>query len=590
MNVFALSDTKFSNLVKNKYFVDVKLDDLNYRQSIDTIKNLCVNHEKFKKIIDNILTYNGDESIFLIKLIILYYNGGLFINDKIILENYNVINNLTEIYDICFVKSCLFDNLFDGFIIIKQYNKFIENIIINYFENYESLKVTANFNSYLYTNIKLNIDNEKILLLNEKIEDSVSNIYHNGNMICKHFFKMDSIEDLIEPSNIENKVIDLNNLKIGITLDVPSDLKSFYSNGIRQNTLYFYELLKEMKYDVKLIIEYKQKDVFNNIMKDIDFYSYEYSFFNNIYNDNYDLIFSFGFSFQKNIVKNLKKRGVKVVYYVCGNNYLIDSEVILYDHYSQINLNNKYFNINDTQFGYDEVWIIPQMYKQNNHYLKTLTRSKSIVVPFIWSLNSINFIKKILQVDNEKDLMYKKKHNKIAIMEPNLSVMKWCLPCLLICEMSHRKYKNITHLYVTNMSIEKTNKFKNFEAICKTTNLFNDSKITIESRYNVLDFMTKFADIIVSNQWENPLNYLYFDLAWMGWPILHNAYLCKNVGYYYEDFDYETASDKLNEIILHHDNNSKEYLDKNREIISKYLPTNIENQEKYRLLIKNLFA
>jgi hypothetical protein len=101
--------------------------------------------------------------------------------------------------------------------------------------------------------------------------------------------------------------------------------------------------------------------------------------------------------------------------------------------------------------------------------------------------------------------------------------------------------------------------------------------------------MTKFADIIVSNQWENPLNYLYFDLAWMGWPILHNAYLCKNVGYYYEDFDYETASDKLNEIILHHDNNSKEYLDKNREIISKYLPTNIENQEKYRLLIKNLF-
>ena len=101
--------------------------------------------------------------------------------------------------------------------------------------------------------------------------------------------------------------------------------------------------------------------------------------------------------------------------------------------------------------------------------------------------------------------------------------------------------------------------------------------------------MNIYADVVVSHQWENNLNYLYFDLAWMGWPIVHNGSLCKDVGYYYEQFNYEEGGDVLLNVILNHDNDIDVYVKKNREAIDKYLTTNKELQEKYINLINDLY-
>ncbi len=128
-----------------------------------------------------------------------------------------------------------------------------------------------------------------------------------------------------------------------------------------------------------------------------------------------------------------------------------------------------------------------------------------------------------------------------------------------------------------------------FNNACRGLDLFKEKKLTVESRYNTLEFMSKHCDIALSHQWENPLNYLYLDLAWMGWPILHNAHLCKDVGYYYEGFNYYEASEMLNHILTNHDANAANYMKKNREVIDVYLPTNKALQEKYRGLIESLF-
>jgi hypothetical protein len=100
--------------------------------------------------------------------------------------------------------------------------------------------------------------------------------------------------------------------------------------------------------------------------------------------------------------------------------------------------------------------------------------------------------------------------------------------------------------------------------------------------------MSKYADIAVSHQWENPLNYLYFDLAWMGWPIVHNAHLCKDVGYYYDEFNYEEGGNVLNSVIENHDKNTENYIKENRKILDRYLPSNVELQKQYLGLITNL--
>jgi hypothetical protein len=99
--------------------------------------------------------------------------------------------------------------------------------------------------------------------------------------------------------------------------------------------------------------------------------------------------------------------------------------------------------------------------------------------------------------------------------------------------------------------------------------------------------MANHADIVVSHQWGNPLNYLYFDLAWMGWPVIHNAHLCKDVGYFYSDFNLIEGSIILEEVINNHDNNS-DYLKNNRKAIEQFLPSNKESQDIYKNLIINL--
>jgi len=237
------------------------------------------------------------------------------------------------------------------------------------------------------------------------------------------------------------------------------------------------------------------------------------------------------------------------------------------------------------------------MTNTNQYYWEILCRQKCIEVPFVWSNNAIKLIQLVTN-KTYNELLYipnENTKNKIAIFEPNISIMKWALPSLLICENAYRKNADIKHVFVNNVHGKNINDPLNnfnldaFNSVSMNLDLFVEKKITIEGRYNTLEFMSNYSNIVVSHQWENNLNYIYFDLCWMGWPIVHNASLCKELGYYYKEFNYEQGSQKLIECIENHHKNHYDYLQKNRKIIDKYLPTNKILQEKYIKLINNLF-
>ena len=98
-----------------------------------------------------------------------------------------------------------------------------------------------------------------------------------------------------------------------------------------------------------------------------------------------------------------------------------------------------------------------------------------------------------------------------------------------------------------------------------------------------------YADVVFSWQWENNLNYLYFDVAWMGWPIIHNANLCKDVGYYYKTFDDEGACEALSDVVKKH-NKDKGYLDRMRNIIDRYTTNNKQLIIDYNNLLDDLIS
>jgi hypothetical protein len=241
---------------------------------------------------------------------------------------------------------------------------------------------------------------------------------------------------------------------------------------------------------------------------------------------------------------------------------------------------------------FDEMWSIPQMVNTNLSYWETLYKTKTIEVPFIWSPLSIQHFEEDCITSNIGTLNYRNKgeSKKLAIFEPNINVVKWFFPALLVCENAYRLMpEKISHAYVTNVVKENKNlNVKLLNTVVKSLDLFIDGKISIEDRYNTLNFMSNYSDIAVSHQWENPLNYIYLDLAWMGWPIVHNAHLCKDVGYYYEGFNYEEGGKVLTDVILNHDKESDEYLKRNREVIDRFLPSNKDVRDNYTKLINEL--
>jgi len=548
------------------------------------------------------------------KFYFLYLKGGVYIDCNCMIEEN--IDLIIKNYSFCVFESYLNNNTISNnfmafepqHIIMQQMLSDMHNIDKDIFKK-DPLFISKNLyklvNNYKKTIHCLINDESKLFKLNiqfkiYKEQENEGKILHKNEkdeIIATSYIDDNYIKTSINTIN-DNIFECVEKTKIGITFDCSNDIKSLFSNGIRQNVLYFFDLLKNIGYDCYLIISDEKESCILELKKIALFENIKYVNYSDILSFNFNIIFLMGFDVEIRILKILKYMKTLIVRYSCGNSYFIDSEKILYSQHS-IRGNYNFIDYNNSNL-IDEIWSIPQMVNTNKYYWSTFYRTKCIEVPFIWSDKSISISAFIDNNSNVNDFLYKK-HNgldtkKIAVFEPNLSIMKWCLPALLVCENTYRLDKKIDKVFLTNINMsEKTNnEINNFNLdelnkIVRYLDLFSDKKISIETRFNTLFFMKNYADIAVSHQMENPLNYLYLDLAWMGWPIVHNAELCKDVGYYYEGFNYEMGSEILLDVILNHDKNSNEYLKKNREIITRYLPTNKELQNKYKILIENLY-
>ena len=381
----------------------------------------------------------------------------------------------------------------------------------------------------------------------------------------------------------------MKNLKIGITLALKSYSESIWTNGMKQNVLMFAHMLKNSKNDyevcilntIKLDDETTQKP---NYLSDLEVY-----FFDDKYME-MDLIFMMGAQVHESkILKFKEDKNKKYVAYKCGNNYIINTEKVLFEE------NKKKYIEYETTF--DELWYIPQQHETNFGFFTTVYRTDAIMVPFIWHhkflLQSVKDIEKSHSEGKYKK-GYKyvphKEQKTIGVMEPNINVIKYALIPSLIVEESYRSdigKEKIKSLMITNAEKLKSN--YEFMGIVKTFDLFKDKKISAESRYQTAFILTQHLDVLVCHQVLNPLNYLYLDAAFLGYPVLHNAPLCKDLGYYYEGSDTVEGSKQLNYILTEHDNNLTEYHERNDVVLQRYHADNQDIVETYDKMIYNLF-
>jgi hypothetical protein len=376
------------------------------------------------------------------------------------------------------------------------------------------------------------------------------------------------------------------NLKIGITLGLKSNTETIWTNGIKQNVLMLVHLLKNSKknYEVCILnifdVDFTVKPSY---LKDIDIY-----YFNDKFME-MDLIVSMGGQILDSDAEKFKQdKNKKIVSYKCGNNYVLTMEEILFKE-------SKYGA--EVEQVIDELWYVPQQDEVNRGYYTTLHRVNALIVPFIWHQKFL--YEKVVEIEKGyKQGLYKhnwkydstKKEKIIGVMEPNINVVKFCLIPTMIVEESYRTgtgKKYIDKLRLTNALKLKENKL--FMSLIKTFDLFKDNKITAESRYQTAYVLTQHLDILVCHQILNPLNYLYLDAVFLGYPVLHNAPMCKDLGYYYEGSDTIEGAEMLNHILENHDKNIDEYDERNDLVLQRYHADNEDLVEAYDKLIEGLW-
>lgn len=377
-------------------------------------------------------------------------------------------------------------------------------------------------------------------------------------------------------------------LKIGITLALKSNTESIWSNGIKQNVLFFADMLKRSKQDYEVYILNTVKLDFSKKPSYLDGFNFE------LFDDRYmemDVIVMMGAQIHDSKLKKFKSqsKSKKVVAYKCGNNYIISLENILFK-----DVTKNYYEY-ETEF--DEVWYVPQQHETNYGYFATLYRANSFAVPFIWHHRYLresteNVEKSFFEGRYKKHWKYDpdKKKKMVGIMEPNINVVKFSIIPAFITEQSYRGKigkEFIEGLMISNAK-DSVAKNKEYMSLISTLDLYKDGKISAESRYQTAYFVTQYIDVLICHQLLNPLNYLYLDAAYLGYPVLHNAPLCKDLGYYYEESDTIGGAKQLDFILTEHDKNLDAYDERNDVVLQRYHAENEDIIKMYDKLIKNL--
>jgi hypothetical protein len=379
-------------------------------------------------------------------------------------------------------------------------------------------------------------------------------------------------------------------MKVGIIISLTKEYESMWINGIKLNALNLSKMLNQIDGLEVYILD--AGSVVSDLTKvSWDHNKYKVAKFVDMQHE-VDLLFMVGASLPDSRISIMRDKNpnLKIIKYQCGNSYVVDMERTIFETFKEGELPSWDSN-------HDETWIIPQQEYQNLEYYKTIYRhsdSQVKVVPFIWDPEPLIEHDKLLIKAGKKTPKYipkPRKEKRLSVMEPNLNVVKYSMIPIMIAENVFREYGKDAFDKIQIGSGKKLLKNSYYVGMIKLLDLVksNNDKIKYVSRYPISTFLADGTDIVLSHQWENPLNYAYLDAMYYGYPIVHNAEMVQDGGYYYKDFNISDGAEQLKFALNEHDKNIEEYQSKNKPVLERYMSTNPKIVDTYKKLIDNVF-
>lgn len=370
--------------------------------------------------------------------------------------------------------------------------------------------------------------------------------------------------------------------KVGLLIHSGAQL---FSNGILQNAYFITQCLEAIGMKCEFLcyedspkpFDYKQIPLKKFSTNPLEFDPSEYN-----------TIITITRGMDQSRYNMLKKHNVAVVGFVCGNSYMHDQE----DFVRGLRGESSTF-VSKTSMV-DELWVIPS-YHHALEYLEIVRGKPAFIIPHLWSSELMRESTKTTFNKPESELFYNtavhtKKKIDILILEPNMALFKTAWMPIIASEKLFQMYPDIlNNVYVFNFP-DHTNSGGMADALSLGKKLRRFKRISIPQillAFNKNDSVP----IIISHQVLNSLNYLYYELLFYGYPLVHNSPDLDGCGYYYPENNIGKCVESIMHAFKHHNKNIdtyKEKADKYLERVDPLHPTmgKIWNQMINDVLIK----
>jgi hypothetical protein len=366
-------------------------------------------------------------------------------------------------------------------------------------------------------------------------------------------------------------------LRVGVTIGLQHESESLWNNGIKQNAVFLAEALRRCPVVESVeLVNTTAVPVTPSLPWDLQ--HWPTAAFDEA-SHRLDVVIELGGQLNHAQTAELHARGGKLVSYCCGFEYV---------HVMQASLFGRRLWGPDVFINraYDAIWMIPQVADLNRGFFTVLRRKPAHVVPFVW--DPLFLEQSATALPEGGRYIPRAGSRRLTVMEPNIDVVKFCLYPALIADEAYRvRPESIAILQVTNAEQMALHNH-DFIALMNQLDLVREHKAVFLGRHATPQFLAQNTDIVISHQWENALNYFYLEVCWQGYPLVHNAYLCPDLGYYYAGNDVGAGRLAMLRVLDHHDDGHEEYRRRQRELIERYLPSNPELVARYDALLREV--
>jgi hypothetical protein len=225
--------------------------------------------------------------------------------------------------------------------------------------------------------------------------------------------------------------------------------------------------------------------------------------------------------------------------------------------------------------------------------IRTLFRCPVLLVPTLWAPT---FVDEQIKNLERSGIQARYKLNslasdgaRIAIMESNTHTTQSGIVPLLIAEVAWRANPlSINDVRFCNGIGMVEN--SSFSTLAARLELHKGQRLTIHPSEEFVPFMAACCNLVISHQLNCDNTRLYFETAYLGYPLLHNSAANHLIGYYYQDSDINTAAALLSTLIASHDNSLLGYENRTNLALKMVSPTDFHNRNSYERRLVSLFS